>query len=112
MRTHHGGADDRADGAHRALLTGSIYESTKANLAIAAVNVIALVGFFAAIRQQTAISDTQFLKSMIPHHARAILMCGKAPITDPEIKRLCRTIIERPAAGIDQMKAMLARLEK
>jgi uncharacterized protein (DUF305 family) len=39
-------------------------------------------------------------------------MCGKAPISDPEIKRLCRMIIDGQQKEIDQMKAMLARLEK
>jgi uncharacterized protein (DUF305 family) len=91
---------------------GSMYQNKRANLAIAAVSLIVLVGFFAAIRQQTAIGDTQFLKSMIPHHAGAILTCGKTPITDPEIKRLCRTIIDGQQREIDQMKAMLARLGK
>ena len=38
-----------------------------------------------------AVADTQFLKSMIPHHAGAILMCEKAPIAD--IKELCQKII-------------------
>jgi uncharacterized protein (DUF305 family) len=48
---------------------------------------------------------------MIPHHAGAILMCGEAPVSDREIKRLCRTIIDCQQKEIDQMKAMLARLE-
>jgi hypothetical protein len=73
---------------------GSMYASKKANAVIAAVSVVALAGFFLLIRQQTAIGDVQFLKSMIPHHAGAILMCGKAPIPDPEIKQLCKTILD------------------
>lgn len=91
---------------------GAMYPSKKANLAIATVSVIALVGSFAMIRGQTLIGDVQFLKSMIPHHAGALLMCGKAPITDPEIKRLCGTIIKGQQDEIDQMKAALARLDR
>jgi len=35
--------------------------------------VIGLI-FFTLVRQQAAITDKQFLKSMIPHHGAAILM--------------------------------------
>jgi uncharacterized protein (DUF305 family) len=64
-----------------------------------------------AIRQQSAIADEQFLKSMIPHHSGAILMCRQAPIADREIAELCRTIVSGQQAEIDRMKAILARIE-
>ncbi|MCK5910079.1 MAG: DUF305 domain-containing protein, partial [Caulobacter sp.] len=51
----------------------------------------------------------EFLRSMIPHHSGAILMCGKAPIRDPEIRTLCAGIIEGQKKEIDQMSTMLAR---
>jgi uncharacterized protein (DUF305 family) len=35
-----------------------------------------------------AVGDKQFLRSMIPHHAGAILMCEKASIKDAEIRAL------------------------
>ena len=47
---------------------------------------------------------------MIPHHAGAILMCGRAPVKDPEIRSLCATIIKGQQQEIDQMSAMLAPL--
>lgn len=64
------------------------------------------------IRSQVAISDKQFLKSMIPHHAAAILMCKQAPIQDPEIKALCENILSGQQAEIDQMKLKLEQLER
>jgi hypothetical protein len=94
------------------LLMGAMYENKRRNAVIAGASVVALIGFFVLIRQQTAISDTQFLKSMIPHHAGAILMCGKAPLQDPEIKELCRTIISGQQAEIDQMTAKLNQLSQ
>jgi uncharacterized protein (DUF305 family) len=45
-------------------------------------------------------------------HAGAILMCGKAPIEDAEIKTLCQSIIDGQQTEIDQMKAILGRLDK
>lgn len=65
---------------------------------------------FVLIRQQTGVTDRQFLRSMIPHHAGAILMCGEAPIRDADIQRLCTTIISGQQAEIDQMKAKLRDL--
>jgi uncharacterized protein (DUF305 family) len=48
---------------------------------------------------------------MIAHHAGAILMCEQAPIQDAEIKDLCGNIISSQQTEIDQMKAILRRLE-
>lgn len=90
-------------------LMGAMYQNRAANIAIYAVSAVALIGFFAAIRAQLAIGDTQFLKSMIPHHAGAVLMCERAPISDPEIERLCATIIKGQNEEIAQMKALLAK---
>jgi uncharacterized protein (DUF305 family) len=79
---------------------------------IAAASVLALILFWVLIRQQAAISDRQFLRSMIPHHAGAILMCQKAPIQDPQVTALCRAIMSGQQAEIDQMKTKLAELEE
>ena len=93
-------------------LMGSMYGDRKRNVTIAAVSLVALGAFWIAIRQQTAITDRQFLRSMIPHHAGAILRCEKASIRDPEIKKLCVAIVSSQRSEIDQMKARLAELER
>jgi uncharacterized protein (DUF305 family) len=93
-------------------LMGSMYMDKKLNTIIIAISSILLIGFFVLIRQQTFVSDKQFLKSMIPHHASAILMCEKANLQDPEIKGLCQSIITGQQAEIDQMKAKLQELDK
>lgn len=93
-------------------LMGGMYPNKKLNLAVITVSVLALAGFWFAIRQQTAIADRQFLKSMIPHHAGAILMCNEASIKDAEIKQLCGAIISSQRSEIDQMKAILERLDR
>ena len=88
----------------------AMYKSKKLNVVIIAVGLIVLVGSFLLIRKQGAISDRQFLRSMIPHHAGAILMCEEASLEDSEIKELCRNIITGQQAEIDQMKAKLDQL--
>jgi hypothetical protein len=94
------------------LLMSSMYKDKRLNAMIVAVSVITGILFFVFIRQQTAINDTQFLRSMIPHHAGAILMCRESTITDPEIQQLCQSIVEGQQQEIDQMKAILARLQE
>jgi uncharacterized protein (DUF305 family) len=89
-----------------------MYMSKKINVSIISACAVMLIAFFLFIRQQTAVGDKQFLRSMIPHHAGAILMCEGADITDPEIKELCKTIREGQQQEIDQMKAKLKELEK
>jgi uncharacterized protein (DUF305 family) len=93
-------------------LMGAMYPSRTWNFVIMAFSIIALIACFVLIRQQTMIFDRQFLRSMIPHHAGAILMCERSPIADAEIKSLCQIIIAGQQSEIDQMKAILARLQK
>jgi uncharacterized protein (DUF305 family) len=90
-------------------LMRSMYPARRLNGLIALAAVIVGVGFFMAIRRQVAVGDRQFLRSMIPHHSGAILMCQQASISDSEIQRLCEGIVASQRSEIDQMKAMLGR---
>lgn len=85
----------------------SMYHNKRLNALLAGAAIVAAVLFFLFIRRQTAIGDRQFLRSMIPHHAGAILMCNEAPIRDADVKRLCQNILLSQQAEIDQMKGML-----
>jgi uncharacterized protein (DUF305 family) len=91
------------------LLMRSMYGSGRLNAIILAASVAGGVACFALIRQQTAIGDRQFLRSMIPHHSGAILICTEAAIEDPAIVALCRTIVRSQREEIAQMRALLAR---
>ena len=86
-----------------------MFPSKTANAALLIGAVVAFVGSFALIRTQATIGDVQFLRSMIPHHSGAILMCREAKLGDPEIIALCEGIKQSQAEEIDQMKAILAR---
>ena len=93
----------------------AMHPDKRRNALIMAASLIALLGFFLLIRQQTAITDKQFLRSMIPHHPGAILMCEQASLRDPETANgvaLCQTIISSQQAEIYQMKAKLIDLER
>jgi uncharacterized protein (DUF305 family) len=87
----------------------SMFENKRLNLALYAFFVVLFVGSLLGGRTSTFVGDEQFLKSMIPHHSRAILMCQESSITDPEIKALCDGIIETQRDEIDQMERILDR---
>jgi uncharacterized protein (DUF305 family) len=85
-------------------LMGAMYPNRKVNLAITAASMLD--------SHQATGGGSRISKSMIPHHAGAILMCQKAPIQDPQITKLCGAIISSQQAEISQMKTKLAELEK
>jgi uncharacterized protein (DUF305 family) len=63
-------------------------------------------------RTQEAVGDRQFLRSMIPHHSSAILMCERASISDAEVIRLCDQIVRSQNDEIAQMKGLLQRVDE
>ena len=93
-------------------LMSSMYREKRLNNIAGVPSIVALVVFFLLIRQQTAVTDSQFLRSMIPHHAGAILMCEKSPAQSAEIKELCKTIVSSQESEIRQMKSMLDGLAR
>lgn len=62
------------------LIMRGMYQKRIANMAIMGVSAAVFGLFWVGIRQQVAVTDEQFLKSMIPHHAGAVLMCEEAPL--------------------------------
>ena len=88
-----------------------MFASRTTNLTIIALSLIAFLGSFVLIRTQTTIGDRAFLRSMIPHHSGAILMCREADLRDGQVKRLCGQIIESQRREIDEMKAILDRID-
>jgi uncharacterized protein (DUF305 family) len=94
------------------LVMGGMYRNKKLNAVVVVASIVALAAFWFFIRQQTALSDRQFLKSMIPHHAGAILMCREAAIKDPDIQKVCQSITLGQQQEIDFMKAKLRELDK
>lgn len=86
-----------------------MFPSKRLNTVLLVGSALAFFGSFALIRTQTTIDDTAFLRSMIPHHSGAILMCEQASLSDPEVVTLCDEIIQSQREEIAQMEDMLAR---
>lgn len=87
----------------------SMYRNKRTNYLIVAVAAVLFVLSWALIRWQYPVGDRQFLRSMIPHHSGAILMCREADLTDPELIGLCDRIVKSQQEEIDQMKSILER---
>lgn len=88
-------------------LMGRTYTRKTVNAGIAAASVLLMLLCWMGIRNQTGVSDQQFVRSMIPHHAGAILMCRENRLRSPDLKRLCGGIIRSQQAEIEQMKAAM-----
>lgn len=67
-----------------------------------------LAGTLLAInRQQAAIGDEHFMRSMIPHHSIAINNARKASLSDPRVRQLADQIIEAQVREIAAMQLLL-----
>jgi len=92
------------------LLMPSMYPDKKLNFITYGISAFTFLIFFVFMRTQVFVGNKQFLKSMIPHHSGAVLMCEKASVSDPEIAQLCGQILESQKREIEQMKRILDRL--
>lgn len=88
-----------------------MYKNRKLNAIIMLSGIGIFILAFVGLRQQTFISDKQFMRAMIPHHSSAIMTSKHAHLTDPEVKELSKSIIESQEREIAQMKRILTRLE-
>ncbi len=86
----------------------AMFRRTPVNTAIAATSLVVFGLSFWAMRTQAAVGDRAFLRSMIPHHSGAILMCQQASLSDPRIITLCQSIVESQTSEIAQMEQLLA----
>ncbi len=91
-----------------AVMSG-MYNNSAVRFTVIVVALVALALSINFTRNQTGIGNTGFLKSMIPHHSGAILMCREADISDAEIQGLCQNIIKSQQQEIDQMNSILQR---
>tara|TARA_B100000508_G_scaffold60333_1_gene47172 strand:+ start:208230 stop:208682 length:453 start_codon:yes stop_codon:yes gene_type:complete len=93
------------------IFMGNMYKNKQLNMKLYAFSVgLFFISLF-FIRGQVFVNDTQFLRSMIPHHSSAITMCRESSLSDPEVIELCESIITAQQQEIDQMNSILKRLK-
>lgn len=84
-----------------------MYEGMRTKVAVLVGAAIAGVLLLAVNRSQAVISDTSFMRSMIPHHSIAINNARKASISDPRVRKLADGIIESQVREIAEMKLLI-----
>ena len=87
-----------------------MYPNKKVNLIIYIASAVTFALTFTFLRNQTFISDRQYLKAMIPHHSSAILTSSRANLKDPQVRELADSIIKSQREEIQLMKSALERL--
>lgn len=90
----------------------NMYTNKRKNLGIVLGSIVLFLGALGLVRdQKSTVGDVLWMKGMIPHHSIAILTSERADIKDPEVKKLAEDIIEAQRKEIEEMKAMIKRLE-
>ena len=90
----------------------NMYKNKRKNLGIVLGSIVLFLGALGLVRdQKSTVGDVLWMKAMIPHHSIAILTSERADIKDPEVKQLAEDIIKAQKKEIEEMKAMIKRLE-
>lgn len=89
-----------------------MYKNKKLNVLNLTVSVVVFGVIYSMMRNQTGISDVQYMKAMIPHHSSAILTSDNADLQDTETKKLAEDISKLQKEEIALMKAYLDRINK
>ncbi len=89
----------------------AMYTNKKFNLIIIISSVLVFAFALIFLRKQTFISDSQYMKAMIPHHSSAILTSQEANLKNSEVQFLGEDIIKAQEREIDQMKEVLKKLD-
>ncbi len=89
-----------------------MYKDRRANLGIIGGSVIVFAAALWLVRSHATVDDVSYMRAMIPHHSIAILTSDRARITDPRVRKLADGIIEAQRREIDEMKALIADIER
>ena len=88
-----------------------MYENKKLNMIILAISIFVFVLALTFLRTQTFITDSQYMKAMIPHHSSAIMVSQEANLKDPQLKKLAEQIIKSQVKEIAEMKQILEEIK-
>ncbi|AOW18651.1 DUF305 domain-containing protein [Polaribacter vadi] len=90
----------------------NMYKNKKKNIAILLGSLVLFLGALGLVRdQKSTVDDVLWMRAMIPHHSIAILTSERADIQDPDVRKLADDIIKAQKKEIEEMKAMIKRLE-
>jgi hypothetical protein len=88
-----------------------MYPSRGKNLVILAVAALVFALALWLVRSQRSVTDTDYMRAMIPHHSIAILTSTRAQLRDPRVRQLAAEIAETQRREIAEMKALIADID-
>lgn len=88
-----------------------MYKNKTANGIIIGIAIVIFGVTYYMMRNQTGITDVDYMKGMIPHHSSAILTSEESDLQDPEVKKLAEEIIKTQKEEIALMKELIERLQ-
>ncbi len=88
-----------------------MYPSRTRNLIVLAVAALVFALSLWLVRSQRTVTDTEYMRAMIPHHSIAILTSTRAQIRDPRVRALADEIAATQRREIAEMKALIADIE-
>lgn len=94
------------------LFMWSMYRNRTKNFIILGVAAFVFALALWLVRSQTTVTDTEYMKAMIPHHSIAIMTSERAHIQDPRVRKLAHDIILAQRREIAQMKYLIADIEE
>ena len=84
-----------------------MYNNKKLNVAIFSLAAVLFATCLYLVRSQSTISDTDYMKAMIPHHSIAILTSERAGIEDVRVRELADGIIRAQRKEIKEMEWLI-----
>lgn len=89
-----------------------MYSNKKLNAAIFIIAALIFAGCLYLVRSQSTISDTAYMKAMIPHHSIAILTSERSNLEDIRVRELANGIIKAQRKEIKEMEWLIKDIEK
>ena len=90
----------------------SMYTDSRKNIAIFAGAVILFVACLYLLRSQLLVSDSAYMKGMIPHHSIAILTSERSQLEDQRVRELANGIIRTQRKEIKEMEWLIKDIEQ
>ena len=94
------------------LFMWGMYKSKTKNIIVLGVAAFVFALALWLVRSQTTVTDTEYMKAMIPHHSIAIMTSERAHIRDPRVRKLAHDIILAQRREISQMKYLIEDIEE
>lgn len=88
-----------------------MYPRRARNFVILAVAALVFALALWLVRSQQTVTDTEYMRAMIPHHSIAILTSTRAQLRDPRVRRFAAEIAETQRREIAEMKALIADID-